>query len=73
MGSESEIMRSFILSCEVIKELLIQNIQESAARGDMSITKGDFAKLANVVRESVDQGARNSAKQMQATINKKSK
>lgn len=73
MGTESEIMRSFILSCEVIKDLLIQNVQESAARGDMAITKGDFSKLVNIIRESVDQGARNSAKQMQATINKKSK
>jgi hypothetical protein len=73
MGSESEIMRSFVLSCEVIKDLLVQNIQASAARGDMSITKGDFAKLSNLIRETVDQGARNSAKQMQAVINKKSK
>ena len=71
MSKELDVMRSFALACEVIKETVIQNVQSSALRGDLKITKEDFAKLNSLIRESIDQAARNSSKQLQSAVNKK--
>lgn len=65
---ESDVMRSFVLACEVIKSTVVNNIQASAARGDFELTNDAFAKITQLVGESVDQAARNSARQMQSAI-----
>ncbi|MHA2020504.1 MAG: hypothetical protein ACW96N_02240 [Candidatus Thorarchaeota archaeon] len=65
---ESSVMQSFALSCEVIKDTVVNNIHAAAARGDFELTNDAFAKIDALVKASVDQAARNSARQMQSAL-----
>lgn len=65
---EGDVMRSFSMACDVIKDTVSSNIHAAAARGDFELKKDAFAKIDQLIRLSVDQAAQNSARQMQAVL-----
>jgi|TARA_R110002126_G_scaffold793_5_gene4983 hypothetical protein len=65
---ERDVMRSYAMACDVIKDTVINNIQSAAARGDFELTNDAFRKIDSLVRSSVDQAARNAARQLQSAV-----
>ena len=65
---EFEIMKSYTLSCEVIKDMVIQHLQNAALHNEIKISKDDLPKINNIVATAVDYAARNSARQLQSAI-----
>jgi len=65
---ESDVMQSFALACDVIKDVVMHNVQTSAVRGDVAIDGENLKKLDKLVRASVDQACRNSARQLQSAL-----
>lgn len=65
---EFEIMKSYTLSCEVIKDTVMQHFQNAALHNDIKISKEDLPKINYIIATAVDLAARNSARQIQSAI-----
>jgi hypothetical protein len=69
---EGDVMRSFVLACEVIKDQVMQNVL-AAATEKRILNEGqepgsNLKLLDKVIRDAVDQAARNSMIQLQRSL-----
>ena len=68
---ETEIMQSFVLARDVIRDTITNNVVALVNRGEISLDKRDLEKLFRIISASAEQGGINSMKQIQSVINKK--
>lgn len=65
---ESDVMRSFVLASEVIKDQIVTDLTAHLGREGINADKAEIAKIIQLVQNSGSNAARNAMRQMQISL-----